>query len=52
MVNDVYWNDNDLKRIAKYCEKDVLATAQIFMKFRNEKLIQDEQISFSFSSDS
>ena len=52
LVCDVYWNDNDLKRIAKYCEKDVLATTQIFMKFRNEKLIQDEQISFSFSSDS
>ena len=52
MVSDVYWNDNDLKRIAKYCEKDVLATAQIFMKFRNEKLLQDEQISFSFSADS
>ena len=52
MVSAVYWNDNDLKRIAKYCEKDVLATAQIFMKFRNEKLLQDEQISFSFSADS
>ena len=52
MVSAVYWNDNDLKRIAKYCEKDVLATAQIFMRFRNEKLLQDEQISFSFSVDS
>ena len=52
MVSDVYWNDNDLKRIAKYCEKVVLATAQIFIKFRNEKLLQDEQISFSFSADS
>ena len=52
MVSNVYWNENNLKRIAKYCEKDVLATAQIFMKFRNEKLLQDEQISFSFSADS
>ena len=47
-VSSVYWKENNLERIAKYCEKDVLATAQIFMKFRNESLIQDEQISFSF----
>tara|TARA_B100001057_G_scaffold482716_1_gene558511 strand:- start:512 stop:1234 length:723 start_codon:yes stop_codon:yes gene_type:complete len=47
-VSSVYWKENDIKRIAKYCEKDVVATAQIFMKFRNECLIQEEQISFSF----
>mgnify|MGYP000088152229 FL=1 len=47
-VSSVYWEQNDLKRIAKYCEKDVLATAQIFMKFRNDQLIKDEQVSFSF----
>ena len=46
-VSLVYWVKNDLKRIAKYCEKDVLATAQIFMKFRNDQLIKDEQVSFS-----
>jgi DNA polymerase elongation subunit (family B) len=48
MVSSVYWNENDLKRIAKYCEKDVLATAQIFMKYRNEDLIREDQVSFSF----
>ena len=47
-VSSVYWEENDLKRIAKYCEKDVVATAQIFMKFRNDSLIQNKQISFSF----
>lgn len=46
-VSSVYWEKNDLKRIAKYCEKDVLATAQIFMKFRNEQLIDEKQVSFS-----
>lgn len=46
-VSSVYWMKNDLKRIAKYCEKDVLATAQIFMKFRNDQLIKDEQVAFS-----
>lgn len=47
MVSSVYWNENDLKRIAKYCEKDVLATAQIFMKYRNENLIREDQVTFS-----
>lgn len=48
MVSDVYWKENDLKRIAKYCEKDVLATAQIFLKYRNETLLREDQVSFSF----
>ncbi len=47
MVSQVYWQENDLKRIAKYCEKDVLATAQIFLRYRNEKLLRDDQVSFS-----
>lgn len=48
MVSEVYWKDNDLKRIAKYCEKDVLATAQIFLKYQNETILREDQVSFSF----
>ena len=48
MVSAVYWEENDLKRIAKYCEKDVLATAQIFLRFRNDELLRDDQVDFSF----
>jgi DNA polymerase elongation subunit (family B) len=48
MVSAVYWEENDLKRIAKYCEKDVLATAQIFLRFRNDDLLRDDQVDFSF----
>ena len=33
MESSGYWQENYLKRIAKYCEKDVLATAQIFLRF-------------------
>jgi len=44
MVNEVYWKNNDLKRIAIYCEKDVLALTQLFMRFRNEPLIKDENV--------
>jgi len=47
MVNEVYWKDKDLKRIAIYCEKDVIALTQLFLKFRNENLIEQENIIIS-----
>jgi len=28
-VNEVYWKENDLERIARYCQNDVLATVQL-----------------------
>ena len=43
-VGRVYWEDEDLPRIAKYCEKDVKATAQLFLKYRGEPLISDNNI--------
>ena len=33
-VGRVYWEENDLARIVKYCEKDILATAQLYQKLR------------------
>lgn len=45
MVNEVYWKEKDLKRIANYCEKDVVALTQLFLRFRNENLILEENIS-------
>lgn len=44
MVSKVYWVDKDVKRIATYCEKDVVALTQLFLKFRNDSLIKDEDI--------
>ncbi len=44
MVNRVYWEDKDLKRIAVYCQKDVVALTQLFLRYRNENLIKDENI--------
>ncbi len=43
-VRDAYYIDNDLERIARYCERDVLAVAQVVLKLRNEKLLTDDQI--------
>lgn len=43
-VRKIYWEENDLDRIAEYCEKDVLATTQLFLRYQGEPLIADEHI--------
>jgi len=45
-VNKVYWEDDDLDRIAKYCEKDVLAVIQLLFKFKGIPLLESGQIQF------
>ena len=44
MVAKVYWEENDLDRIVNYCEKDVLAIVQLFLKYKNEDLIISENV--------
>ena len=44
MVAKVYYQENDLKRIVRYCEKDVLAIAQILLRFKNLSPIHDDMI--------
>lgn len=44
MVGRVYWVDRQLQRIATYCEKDVIATAQLLRRYRGEELIGDGHI--------
>jgi hypothetical protein len=41
-VADVYWKEKDLERIAVYCEKDVLATAQLLRRYMGLPLIKEE----------
>lgn len=41
-VYDVYYKENDLERIARYCEKDTLAVAQILLRYKGEPLIEQE----------
>lgn len=43
-VAGVYYNEKDLNRIVKYCEKDVLATAQLFLRFKGEPLIEPDHV--------
>jgi len=44
MVRDVYYEENDLERIVKYCERDVVTVAQVFLRLRNEELLTEGQI--------
>lgn len=43
-VNEAYYLENGLDRIARYCQEDVLATAQLYLKLHNKPLITDEKI--------
>lgn len=45
-VHWVYWQDKDLKRIQTYCQKDVLTTAQILLKFKGMPPLSENLISF------
>jgi hypothetical protein len=46
MVGDVYWNENNLERIAVYCQKDVVTVANIVLRFKKLDLLKEEQIVF------
>lgn len=43
-VAKVFYEDKNLDRIIDYCEKDVVATIQLFRKYQSEPLIDDEFI--------
>jgi len=49
MVKDVYYKEKDLQRIATYCQKDVITTAQILLRFKGLSAIADENISIASS---
>ena len=43
-VARVYYEENDLERIKTYCENDVIAVAQIMLRYMGKDLMSDEQI--------
>ena len=43
-VGQVYWEENDLQRISRYCEKDVLATMQVYDRISGDNLFNTERI--------
>lgn len=43
-VRDVYYIEKDIDRIIAYCEKDTIAVAQIFLRLRNDPLLEEDEI--------
>ncbi|WP_455150043.1 3'-5' exonuclease [Capnocytophaga sp.] len=43
-VRNVFYNEGDIDRIATYCEKDTITVAQILLRFRNDILLDDDEI--------
>jgi uncharacterized protein YprB with RNaseH-like and TPR domain len=40
----VYWQDSDIQRIVTYCQKDVLAVAQLYLRYIGEKLVDADDV--------
>lgn len=43
-VNTVYYQENDLERIAKYCKRDVTVLAQVYLKMNQLPVLHAEKI--------
>jgi len=44
MVNKVYYEEKNLKKINDYCIKDVIMTAQVYLKLNGWPLVEEENI--------
>jgi predicted PolB exonuclease-like 3'-5' exonuclease len=51
-VAEVYYREKDLERITRYCEKDVLAVAQVLLRLSGEDLIPEENVEITGNSGS
>lgn len=46
-VATVYYDKDDLERIKDYCQKDVIATVQVYLRFLGEPLFNEEHIVYT-----
>lgn len=44
MVQDVYYKDKNLPRIVDYCQRDVIATANIILRFKEQNILTENHI--------
>lgn len=45
-VNEVYYKEQNLERISEYCQRDVMVTAQVFLKLNGFQKINEENIHY------
>jgi len=43
-VRSVYYEEKNINRITHYCQKDVATVAQIFLSYRGDKLLHNDEI--------
>jgi len=43
-VGKVYWEEKDIDRIIKYCEKDTLAVANLLLRYKGDDIILEENM--------
>jgi hypothetical protein len=43
----VYYNEKDLPRIVKYCQKDIITTARVLQKFRGDEPFHDDAVVYA-----
>lgn len=46
-VGHVYWQENDIERIKTYCQKDVLAIAQLMRRYNYMSLIPEDCVDYT-----
>lgn len=44
LIHEVYYEEGNLKRISEYCKKDVVVTAQVFLKLKTLPILSIDQI--------
>ena len=44
MVQEVFYKDNDLNRIVECCQRDVVVTANIILRFKDLPLLTDDRV--------
>jgi DNA polymerase elongation subunit (family B) len=45
-VAEVYYKEKNIERIALYCQKDVVATAQVFLRMQNWRGFEAQNVEF------
>ena len=45
MVGDVYWEENDLEKIATYCKKDVATLINVYLRLVGKSIVSPDNIS-------
>jgi hypothetical protein len=44
MVQEVYYKEKDLQRIVDYCQRDVVVTANVILRFKNLQLLDNKNV--------